>query len=256
MDKEYQIRYRSWMSIIAYLAIFYLVASIALMVIAKVYSNNSGYEYQAIIEALNKGTDDLRLLKASSIINGAVSSITYTVLSITLVVLLFSCIKDDAINIKNNYKKIIPFAIFAAIVFAGFMHGLDELTKVLVKTSSQNQQDIEATFNYKEIAWTMGIMVVLGGPIAEELIFRKSIFNLCKKQHWIVGYLISTIAFALPHMVSTKNVGMADYLILCANYIVSGLGLAFIYKKSNENVFASILAHMANNIVALIVILC
>ena len=88
-------------------------------------------------------------------------------------------------------------------------------------------------------------MIVVIGPIVEELIFRKSmheIFRYFKLPSWAV-LLISSVLFGLIHVVSAKD------FVQVFPYICMGLTLGWLEIKT-KNIFPSIFVHIFNNGVA------
>ena len=156
---------------------------------------------------------------------------------------------SDFNKIKENkkwYSIIIPvFAIgFAAIAF-----GIDMLFG-LWTPGSENQTTIESLLR-SDAMIPMIISTIIFAPIVEEMIYRKAIFSLAKDTSLPLAYTMSIVLFALPHMLSTaSSVGM--WFLQLIPYLLCGALLCVVYHLSKYNVYASIAAHMLNNLVAVI----
>lgn len=110
----------------------------------------------------------------------------------------------------------------------------------------------------------MGLVTVIFAPIVEEIIFRKCLFGIFKKNNLLI-VLISALLFASIHVVPecitiifsiAKNEATVVDLYLEFICIISYLGQAFaisyVYYKSRQNLVPCILIHFTNNFIALI----
>jgi membrane protease YdiL (CAAX protease family) len=147
---------------------------------------------------------------------------------------------------KKFYLIYIPIA---AVSFAILAILLDMLFSNFAGDSS-NQSSIEAMLHSKG-AVPMIMSTVLFAPIVEEMIYRKAIFSLAKDTSLPLAYTMSIVLFALPHMLSTaSSVGM--WFLQLIPYLLCGALLCVVYHLSKYNVYASIAAHMLNNLIAVI----
>ncbi len=100
-----------------------------------------------------------------------------------------------------------------------------------------------------------GALVVLAAviaPISEEFFFRGVLFRTVRDRHgfWPAA-LASAIPFGLVHYVPSPAI---DALVLQLTMVFTGIGLAWIYERRGT-IVASMAAHMAFNVVGLVVIL-
>jgi len=100
-----------------------------------------------------------------------------------------------------------------------------------------------------------GFLVVLAvviAPISEEFFFRGVLFRTVRDRHgfWAAA-LASALPFGLVHYVPSPAI---DALVLQITMVFTGLGLAWIYERRGT-VVASTAAHMAFNIVGLVLII-
>ncbi|CAK8054741.1 CPBP family intramembrane glutamic endopeptidase [Eupransor demetentiae] len=94
----------------------------------------------------------------------------------------------------------------------------------------------------------MFLLAVVIGPVVEELIFRGLFLAYFDrfKAFW-VGPILSGCFFGLMHIINEKSLYHA--LIDIPSYIMMGIILAYVYKKSNK-ISNSITLHAGNNLVA------
>jgi membrane protease YdiL (CAAX protease family) len=100
-----------------------------------------------------------------------------------------------------------------------------------------------------------GFLVLLAvaiAPISEELFFRGVLFRTVRDRHgfWPAA-LASAIPFGLVHYVPSPAI---DALVLQLTMVFTGIGLAWIYERRGS-IVASMAAHVAFNVVGLVVIL-
>ena len=120
------------------------------------------------------------------------------------------------------------------------------------RTTSINQQQVEALT--KNLPILMLITTGLLAPIGEELIFRGVIFTGIRKYNKILAYLVSAFLFGFIHVMSSVFAGNISEMIQMIPYMGSGLVFAYIYE-SQDNIFASILTHMTNNLIAILILI-
>lgn len=91
------------------------------------------------------------------------------------------------------------------------------------------------------------------GPICEEFTYRVGLFNLIKKLNRPLAYIGTALIFGLIHFDFTA-IGTADIvteLVNLPSYIVSGLLLCYFYEY--RGLETSMLAHMTNNLFAILI---
>ncbi|MGI9600719.1 MAG: CPBP family intramembrane glutamic endopeptidase [Acidimicrobiales bacterium] len=91
----------------------------------------------------------------------------------------------------------------------------------------------------------IGLMVVVGAPLSEELFFRGLVFRAAEKK-WstVVGIAFSTVVFALVHALT--GISAAENLILILSIAVFGVALAVVAAQYRR-LGPAIVAHMAIN---------
>jgi len=112
-----------------------------------------------------------------------------------------------------------------------------------------NQEAIVSILNYHRLP-TAFLAVVLA-PIVEELLFRGAIFApLHKRNRWL-AYAVSSLSFALLHIISALLFRFDPTLFLTMLlYIPAGIALCWSYEKSG-NIWTAIFLHALMNLLAI-----
>lgn len=121
------------------------------------------------------------------------------------------------------------------VLFKGLF--LKFLSQLPTKQTFANDKAILSLVNHHSLLLMVLVIVILG-PIAEELIFRGYFFNTFFKNNPWLQILISGLIFGLLH--SPTN------LIIAVIYIVMGWLLGYTYYK-RQNLSASLTTHILNN---------
>ena len=165
---------------------------------------------------------------------------------IILIILIFIYrrdLKEDFIDFKNNFSKILgesfriwTFGIALMAIFNILINMLSPNTVANNEESLRNMITINPAI--------MLIATSLAAPIIEELIFRKSFKVVIKND--IAFVLISGLVFGALHVIlSVEN--LYDYLYLLP-YCSLGLAFSYIYCKT-KNIFGPISMHMIHNFI-------
>ena len=97
----------------------------------------------------------------------------------------------------------------------------------------------------------IAVGTVFLAPVTEECLFRGLIFQGLHKKSRVFAYIISTLAFALIHVLGyLGSYGWGDMLLILLQYLPAGVALAWSYEKA-DSIFAPILIHMLNNAISL-----
>ena len=153
--------------------------------------------------------------------------------------------KEWFIIIVVGYLYLILGNIFSNFLSSFFSDAL----KVPV-SESLNQLTIIAALQ-SDGTILMMISAILFGPIIEELIFRKTIFGIFKKN--ITGLIVSSLIFGTIHLVSEPS--LASAIVNGTAYFVMGFVFGLIYLKNDKNVFAPMIIHILSNLIAILGIL-
>lgn len=197
--------------------------------------------------------------------NGIIMFLSYVIVSIPLIIINRKKLLVDINDFLVNEKKpaLGNLASSFATMFAVSI-GLGILSNILIqafgfKTDSVNQESIILMLRSKSFI-LIAITTVLIGPLVEELVFRKAIFGLLKKDN--VAITISAISFGLIHIVSEllDLIGSINFfsvfevLVTSIPYIGMGVAFSILYVKNNKNVFLLYLVHALLNLLSIITI--
>lgn len=202
------------------------------------------YEKLKVVEIENKGI--VFTTGAGNVLNFLV----YGILIIPLGFLLFPNIKEDWMKFKQNRSLLI--GMFAGL---GFVYGSSLILGLLFEIldvpqiTSANQASIESSLMGP--GWPlMMLSAVIIGPIVEELIFRKTIFEITRNK-W-VGLAVSSIIFATIHVVTELGdlTNFGHFIITFLPYLAMGVAFGVTYIIYKQNVITVIGAHMMWNLLA------
>lgn len=170
--------------------------------------------------------------------------VSYVPFLLIILILLKDDWSKDFADFKKNWKKYLMYVGLgvAAIFFANFV--LSIVYRLFNITGESNNEETITKILLSEGALPMIISVVIMAPLAEELLFRKIFFGVCEKSFNftpLVTIIISTLVFSFIHV---SDVESLKYIF---QYIPLALIMCLVYHFSNNNIFASMLIHAANN---------
>ncbi len=246
------------MAVVIYLLCYALIGALLVMLSIGIVGsiNGAGFGKCINLYAFSKYTKSPSEItnlefEAYYIGSGIGNALTYLLMGIGILFYMRDEFKNDFLILKEKPKFYSLYIPLTSIVFAGAAIGLSLWFGSFVE-SSQNQVLIENIMKYAG-AVPMIISTVLIAPIVEEAIYRKCIFHYLKRYPVWLSYVASTILFALPHMLTTSK-SFGTWCLIAIPYLLDGLMLAAIYHLSKKNIYASIAAHMLNNLIAVILI--
>ena len=238
-------------NIVFYLFLYLLAGTLTTYIVAYAVAKSNNYEFSIFLEQMNSSTyNDIELFNKANFAATLANFIVYFILFIVLIIINRDTLIAEFKKIGNKVISFIIFAIFGFIILYGTSYIINYLYNLYNIGVSQNQNSIENYILHGNAILTF-ITVVIFAPLVEEIIYRYSIFSLIKNK--ILAYVVTIICFALPHMLST-NSSISEWLLLMIPYLLSGFILALIYDSS-KNIYASIVAHCLNNLLAFIIIL-
>lgn len=269
---------RSIICIILYFVVFYFLTSIISSIVVAIFCANKGIN-AGEIENLN---EYLLVNYPTFYYNflATMNLLTYVALIASVVPILRKSIISDfknAISNKRSFWKWFGIGI-------GILYGVSVASSVFINIILSILQIAFPVF--KEINATSGnqtaindllssgiyplivviFMTTICAPILEELIFRKSFFNLSKKKG--IGMIIlSGAIFGSIHTVSSiidilgsindisLELCIASIVVELLNFIsyfASGIALGLIYKKANYNIGVTMAVHSVYNAIGII----
>ncbi len=255
--------------ILMYLIIYIFGTILVSLIVCKVVGDINNYTFKEAYNVVVNGIRDEYLKSDTTVYYQAqayINFFAYMLMFLILPIFGLAYFKEDAKIFKDKKKVLI--IILEALIFVLVSQGLEKVSSLIINNmgyenvTSANETLIEnmMAFSFKPVVF---ISSALFAPVVEELVYRKSVIVLSeraltsfsekhKKLSIIIHLCVSSIIFALPHMLSSNNLNALVWFILFLVYFISGLGLAVIYYFTNKNIYASTIAHMSNNLVALI----
>lgn len=238
---------------IAFIVVFFVGGAIIQYIFTYAFASSAGLDFNDVLKA-SASTSEY----STDVINAAIKSvawsnfITYLLTFIAMFIIFRKRFIDNFKEIikffKEKDKKRIIIFIVTIIGFVALSFLIDFIFSKFSK-SSENQSLIEMILK-SDCKVLMIIPTVIFAPIVEELFYRAVVFSFCKKYSMIFAYVISSLVFALPHMLSTPI--SSEWAIQLLPYLLSGALLCFVYDINKENIYSSITAHMINNLFAVI----
>lgn len=185
--------------------------------------------------------------------------LSYVILAAVLIPLFLCSHRKDIKKFFAQFKGCKPW-IWAAVGFAGIL-AVNMISNVINYAfdigSNTNQTSINDLVLHSP--FPMFLMVVLCGPICEEITYRAGLMDLIgTKKKW-VGLVVSALIFGFIHFdwtcffAGNSSLILVEFINLPV-YILSGLILGFVYYKSGR-LSSSMLAHIAVNLFSYLSIL-
>lgn len=170
--------------------------------------------------------------------------------------LLKKDLSDDFVKFKSKKKEwIIIIAVgylylILGNILSNFLSNFMSSALNVPISESLNQLTIIAALQ-SDGTLLMMLSAILFGPIIEELIFRKAIFGIFKKD--MTGLIVSSVIFGSIHLVSEPS--LASALVNGMAYFIMGAVFGIIYLKNEKNIYAPMIVHILSNLIAVLGIL-
>lgn len=249
MNLEY--RKNSWITLISYLLLYLIGGTLVTYGVAAVVASSSNIEFKNLLEVMSSLDRTDKLLFDTACFASAISNfVTYLLMFAIICFFNFKFLKNEFFKIKGHLISFLIITISGFVILYGLSYIINYLYDYYAVGTSNNQNIIIDYIKYGSSVLTF-IAVVLLTPVVEELVYRGAIFNLCPNR--ALAYFLSIVFFALPHMLST-SADILTWFLLLIPYLVSAIILTIIYDQS-KNIYASIIAHMCNNLLAFIIII-
>ena len=176
------------------------------------------------------------------------NTIRYVLLTMVFVILLYPRLKILVRKFLNWKDDLIGIGFGVALILITICYNL--LISQFVDPGTNNNEIYAEQMILSYPALSIIVLGILG-PVCEEITYRYGLFSLLDKKSKILAYILTPIVFALIHFDFTGN--MKVELLNLPTYILAGVGLCFAYDKFGFN--AAVIAHVTNNIYAIIVTL-
>ena len=255
-------------TIVLYYVVFYFVASFISGFILGFRIVNIALEYGYSVDDLNALIEIIMEKHPSEYysIIATTNLISYLLLMTTTILLCRKHLIEDFSYVKSNvgefFKSVftglgILYAVSIGtnliMIILQLLLGLQEFSE----STSANQEVINQMLTSSGFAATVTVlMTIVFAPVVEELVFRKSFFNLFKEKGW-KAIIISGVVFGAIHVTEAifaelQNVNPNMQVVLfelvgLISYAGSGIALGYIYKKNNYNIWVNILIHSLYN---------
>ena len=144
------------------------------------------------------------------------------------------------------------FAFSGKTVLVGLIgfYGLNELVYRLVNlviTSRTNLNDTTISAQIDDAPRSTLLIIIFLAPFVEEVLFRGLVFGNLKNKSRLLAYVVSCALFAFLHVWQFAVVHQdVTYFLLCVQYLVPGLVLAWAYEHSGT-LWSAIAVHAIVN---------
>ena len=244
---------KATLSIVYYFIIMYFFGTVAQVILMFIAPFITG------VELMNPETMEIYQPNMDFIMSWT-QIIIYITLTVGLVILSRKYLLNYFEDFKNNWKKLSLEIIIGFGIFFGTTIISNLFLQILkIESDSANQEAIISMLqgDYKFI---ITFIIVVLGPLCEEIIFRHSFFSLFKKNtnKWmkilISGAIFGAIHFVMA-IINYATAGAEFSLIITEfllglTYVASGVALGYIYSRSKENLVPVLLIHIFNNLIA------
>ena len=213
--------------------ILFLVGYILLNLVAFIFSMIAQASNSWYFLASGKGT-------------AAINFATYFFIFGVMFIVLNNDITKFFKEFKDKYTWIYGLAFGFLLMLAS--SAVTSLMQLFKETGvNNNEASIDATtslFPFLSIL-IFGIL----GPICEEFTYRAGLFSIIKRYNRALAYVVTALFFGFIHFTFNLST-IVDELINLPSYIVAGLLLCYFYDY--KGIGASTVAHITNNLFALI----
>ena len=258
---HYENKKKYILGIVLYFAFFYVASVIVSVVISFIWMGINNLTSIDIDSPLyNKYMSDVL----------AWSNFTIYIIALgTLLPFSIKFLIKDLKDFKKNPGINFKWFGFGVLIMYGGIYASAIIVEILsfnLETGdSANQEIIVSLLKSGGInMFLMTIMTVIFAPILEEIVFRKYLFGLFKK-NTMKTVILSAIIFAGIHtiptcieMIPSLFTGDAKFtdlyleFIYIFQYIGQAFALAFVYHKTKGNIIPCIMIHFLNNFISIL----
>lgn len=224
---------------------------IALCIIGFYFLIAEGLSYLIQIILVNLATQDFisnNYTYISIFLNFAI----YVILAGGIITVSYKSIIKDYTLCSDNTQKMGKSIVYGILIMYIVSYVVSLISTILTSESSANQEGIDSMLTsplgYILLFFIIGVI----GPVIEELVFRKSVFQVFKND--VICILISSVGFGMIHMLGQLDLKPLDFFAVLLPYVSSGLVFSCLYVKNNRNIIVPIACHIFNNCLSLILI--
>lgn len=252
----------SLFNILYYSVIFFIFVNILSVIFVSFYLSKNNILYESI-EVGNELFDEQIYNTMAKVLNPLLQISVYLICFIGIFIASKNMIRSDFLRFNKSMIHMILIGIGLIFLVNIFSNVL--LTFLGLSDESKNEQSITEMLFYNKTSFIItAITTIVLAPVVEELVFRKSIFNLCGN-NTALGFITSSIIFGGLHVIASsttalseliQGVGTYDAFIKEVFYIIPyslmGACIGYVYVKSKRNIAATILCHALNNTISLV----
>ena len=178
--------------------------------------------------------------------------LSYVPLLVLIIFFLRKEFAEDFVNFKKDIKKNL-FLVLIGIVAMYITVYIVNIVYVIIGVTgeSNNESTINLLLDSPGVA-LMVVAVVILAPITEEVIFRKLLFGTCEetcKFPPAVAIIVSGLVFSFIHVSDLESL---KYIF---QYLALAIPICAIYHYSKNNIFVTIIMHIINNLISVLVTL-
>ena len=207
--------------------------------------------------SLTQASLDTDLNEVLTSYNGFISLASKLLATALIFIFFDSILKFDFKVFKKRWLKylIIVLIGFGLIYFDGLLFDNVIYKALKINTEAKNEQSILDVLQGKS-GIPYAICIALFTPFVEEMVFRKFAFSALKYfklPKWLT-IILTGVLFAIIHCFSEDFTTLASWVFFIQYFSLS-LIITLVYSYTNENIYASTLAHILNNVLGILMIL-
>ena len=158
--------------------------------------------------------------------------------------------KDFNLHFKDNL-------IYAFIKGPLIVYGCSFIGGILSyafqgNVTSENQALLEVLISEHFVLMVFASVVL--APIFEELLFRGTVFAWFYEYNSVLAHILSGFIFGFVHVMNAVLSGNVGELVQVFSYFFMGVGLSFLYEKTN-NIYVPMITHALNNLIAVLMVM-
>lgn len=178
----------------------------------------------------------------------AFNSVLYSIIGVIVAFMALIVLTDVEYGIDYKYNSAVETIINKPRYnwITAFIIGFFGLGSNIILTWLITGNAFQFSHEANKLSQGAIISTIAIAPLMEELIFRQTLYHdlLKPKMNKWIAFSIAVLLFTLFHIPKSP--------ILFIQYLISSTSLYLVYDKSNDDVRASILFHMLNNIIAIL----
>lgn len=171
--------------------------------------------------------------------------ISYGPLVVFIVIFLCKDLIEDARKMKSDYKRNLLMVVIGFVSMLTLSYIVNIIYAIFGNDGTSVNESTLQLMMQSPGKWYLLIAVVIFAPICEEIIFRKLLIDTFEKSFNLkpgIAIAVSAFLFALIHVTDCES------FIYIFQYLALAIPLCLVYHYSNNNIYVSILVHMANNL--------